>query len=96
MKVATNTLEESIKTFETFLSERAYQEGYAAYLAGAERTAIPDRLCVFSGNWVEGWIAAAHDATASAESSGVQAVAKSFRIPLVNSSVNNLRPLCLN
>lgn len=79
----TDTLEESILVLQTFLSNRAYQEGYAAYLACASRTAIPDRLNVYSGNWVEGWIAAAHDAKAKT-ASPKQASQTTFRIPLLD------------
>jgi ribosome modulation factor len=40
---------------------RAFQEGYAAYIAKFARHA-PARFGVFSGHWVEGWEAAAIDA----------------------------------
>jgi ribosome modulation factor len=56
------TLEESIRTFESFLAERAQKEGYEAYVDGVDRSKIPERLGVFSGYWVEGWLAAARDA----------------------------------
>lgn len=84
-----DTLEESISVLQTYLSKRAYQEGYAAYLAGATRTAIPDRLNVYSGNWVEGWIAAAHDAKATTASSK-QASETTFRIPLFDNGLDKL------
>lgn len=92
----TGTLEESMKTFETYLSERAFQEGYAAYLAGAAHTAIPERMNVFSGNWVEGWFAAADDARAVPTSPEEQVAPTSFRIPLLNSAANNSRVHRLN
>lgn len=82
----TGNLAESMKTFETFLSERAFQEGYAAYLAGASHKAIPERMNVFSGIWVEGWFAAAHDAKALQASPEAQVAPSTFRIPLLNSA----------
>lgn len=87
---AASTLAASMKAFETFLSERAFQEGYAAYLAGASHTAIPERMNVFSGNWVEGWFAAAHDANAAHASPEAQVAPSTFRIPLLNSAVSAL------
>jgi ribosome modulation factor len=93
---ATGTLEQSVSAFETFLSERAFQEGYAAHMAGAARTAIPERMNVFSGNWVEGWQAAAQDALAAHESFAKPVAPSTFRIPLLNSAAKNIRVLCLH
>ena len=41
-----------------YRNNRAFDEGYAAYLAEIGRHA-PARFGVFSGKWVEGWEAAA-------------------------------------
>ena len=41
-----------------FRNDRAFKEGYDAYIAKLGRHA-PARFGVFSGKWVEGWEAAA-------------------------------------
>jgi ribosome modulation factor len=85
---AKSSFEETVKTYENMLSQRAFQEGYAAYMAGVERTAIPARLNVFSGNWVEGWLAASEDAATqpgAPKSIDDQAHA-GFRIPMVRNA----------
>ncbi len=58
------SFEEAIAVYNTFLSQRAYGEGYAAAAAGVPRTKIPENMNVFSGKWVEGWLAATLDVSA--------------------------------
>jgi ribosome modulation factor len=85
--IAQLTLEESIQTFETFLAERAQKEGYEAFGAGVERTDIPARLGVFSGYWVEGWLAAARAAAkpGSEKEQPFADIYQGFKIPLLTS-----------
>lgn len=81
------TLEESIRTFESFLAERAQKEGYEAYVAGVDRSKIPERLGVFSGYWVEGWLAAAKDAATqgSSQEQPFAGTYQGFKIPRLTS-----------
>ena len=60
MKVV-QSFEEAVSVYNAFLSQRAFAEGYAAALAGVPRALIPESLSVFSGNWIEGWLAATLD-----------------------------------
>jgi ribosome modulation factor len=93
------SLEVAVKTYETLMSQRAFQEGYAAFMAGVERTAIPGRMNVYSGNWVEGWIAASQDAAAqpgAAKSMDDQTAFVGARIPLVRSAATVLSLRGLN
>jgi len=86
------TFEESIQTFETFLAERAQKEGYEAFGAGVDRSDIPARLGVFSGYWVEGWLAAAR-AAANPGSEQEQPFAdayQGFKIQRLTSAVPSL------
>jgi ribosome modulation factor len=91
-------LEESVKTYEAMLSQRAFQEGYAAYMAGVESHAIPARMNVFSGNWVEGWMAASQDAITQpgAAKFDEKQTHVGARIPLVRSSATVLSSGHLN
>jgi ribosome modulation factor len=73
------SFEEAVSVYNAFLSQRAFEEGYAAALAGVPRTQIPEGMNVFSGKWVEGWLSATFDTSA-------QTAGAPFRARMSNAS----------
>jgi hypothetical protein len=92
------SLEDSIRSFETFLADRAFQEGSTAFADGVKRTEIPSKMGVFSGYWVEGWLAAAQKAATGTQTAPrpFEDTYRGFQISRVSTAVPALAGTALN
>jgi ribosome modulation factor len=94
------SLEESYKIYSEYVSRRAFQEGYAAFIAKIAKSEIPSRVGIYAGKWVEGWLAASLDA--SSQPGAAKTVDESPRtsgiawMPSVNAAAMELQAHQLN